>query len=165
MNNNNESLLVLKKCRQRNKSRKRLWEQLDNLLTIHDGFDCLIIQDAQQCNRLRVVVTLSVLRNRGSQLDAPVAKSSCWTAPKRKVMFVSVTDIFMRQVKFMELLSSPGPSAEFQQKTHGSHLRFISWCMIYPRCKVGLIEKRIQVPWSKTDLTALICVPWFMELL
>ena len=80
-------------------------------------------------------------------------------------MFVSVTDIFMRQVKFMELLSSPGPSAEFQQKTHGSHLRFISWCMIYPRCKVGLIEKRIQVPWSKTDLTALICVPWFMELL
>ena len=47
---NNESLLVLKKCRQGNKRRWRLWEQLDNLLSIHDGYDSLIIQDAQQCN-------------------------------------------------------------------------------------------------------------------
>ena len=86
----------------------------------------LIIQDAQQCNGSRVVVTLSVPRNRGSQLDAPVAKSSCWTAPKRKVMVVSVTDIFMRQVKLMELLSSPAPNAEFQQKAHGSHLNLPS---------------------------------------
>ena len=113
---NNESLLVLKKCRQGNKSRKRLWQQLDNLLSIRDDCDCLIIQDAQQCNRSRIVVTLSVPRNRGSQLDAPVTKSSCWTAPKRKVMVVSVADIFMRQVKLMELLSSPGPSAKFQKK-------------------------------------------------
>ena len=80
-------------------------------------------------------------------------------------MVVSVTDIFMRQVKLMELLSNPAPSAEFQQKTHGSHLLFPMHCMICPGCRVGLIEKRIQVPWTKTDLTALICVPWFMELL
>ena len=37
-------------------------------------------------------------------------------------MVVSVTDIFMRQIKLMELLSSLGPNAEFEQKAHGSHL-------------------------------------------
>ena len=124
---NNESLLVLKKCRQGNKRRWRLWEQLDNLLSIHDGYDSLIIQDAQQCNGSRLVVTLSVPRNRGSQLDAPVTKSSCWTAPKRKVMVVSVADIFMRQVKLMELLSSPGPSAKFQKKLMGHTSSVGAW--------------------------------------